>query len=144
MAHVSQLPCNGEGICMLCNTKPSDVDKLTCATCVTPWHVTCLSVRPESLASTLQWQCPDCTILPGAGAPVAPAGGSGQLVAAIRAIEADSTLSERQKAERRQLLLSGKSKKEMEDKQSNDILNLLDENVKCSFCLQLPERPVTV
>ncbi|KAM7471582.1 hypothetical protein LguiA_009765 [Lonicera macranthoides] len=143
MAHVSQLPCNGEGICMLCKTKPSDVDKLTCSTCVTPWHVTCLSVRPESLASALQWQCPDCTILPGAGAPVVPAGGSGELVAAVRVIEADSTLSERQKAERRQLLLSGNSKKETEEKQSNDILNILDENVKCSFCLHLPERPVT-
>lgn len=155
MAHVSQLPCDADGICMLCKTKPSDEDKLTCNTCVTPWHVSCLSVRPETLASTLQWECPDCTTL--VGAPVVPAAGNGvsdELVNAIRAIEADTSLTERQKAKRRQELLSGQSGSPDRDGEKdkgkekvgggNDVLELLDENFKCSFCMQLPERPVTV
>ncbi|KAM7480219.1 hypothetical protein LguiA_028432 [Lonicera macranthoides] len=155
MAHVSHLPCDADGICMLCKTKPSDEDKLTCNTCVTPWHVSCLSVRPETLASTLQWECPDCTTL--VGAQVVPAGGNGvsdDLLNAIRAIEADTSLTERQKAKRRQELLSGQSGSPDRDGEKtdkgkekvgggNDVLELLDENFKCSFCMQLPERPVT-
>ena len=31
-----------------------DDDKLT-----TPWHLRCLSVRPDTLAFALQWECPD-------------------------------------------------------------------------------------
>ncbi|KAA8540611.1 hypothetical protein F0562_024470 [Nyssa sinensis] len=160
MAHVSQLPCDGEGICMLCKNKPPDEEKLTCNTCVTPWHVSCLSVRPETLASTLRWECPDCT---DGGAPVICAGviaggndTSGKLIAAIREIEADASLTEREKAKKRQCLLSGtvessdrdgeklkngKGKEKVEG--GNDVLDLLDESLNCSFCMQLPERPVT-
>uniref|UniRef100_A0A5B7AQV8 RING-type E3 ubiquitin transferase n=1 Tax=Davidia involucrata TaxID=16924 RepID=A0A5B7AQV8_DAVIN len=164
MAQVNQLPCDGDGICMLCKNQPPDEEKLTCNTCITPWHVGCLSVRPETLASTLQWECPDCTA-PAAdgGAPMIPVGdvaggndASGKLIASIRAIEADGTLTEREKAKKRQELLSGrvessdrdgeKSKKRKGKEKvegGNDVFDLLDEGFNCSFCMQLPERPVT-
>ncbi|KAM5571505.1 E3 ubiquitin-protein ligase ORTHRUS 2-like [Rosa sericea] len=144
MAQVSQLPCDGDGVCMLCKTTPSHEDQLTCRTCVTPWHVSCLSSRPESLASTLQWECPDCSSLSG-DTPAVKSAVSGELIAAIRAIEADAALTEQQKASKRQELMSGKALPE-EDKGAgrkgvND--GVLDGIFNCSFCMQLPERPVT-
>ncbi|ONI07807.1 hypothetical protein PRUPE_5G140900 [Prunus persica] len=149
MAYVSHLPCDGDGVCMLCKTKPSDEDKLTCKTCVTPWHVACLVTRPESLASTLQWECPDCTTFSGES-PAAPAvnsAGSGELVAAIRAIENDESLTEQEKAKKRQELLSGKAEVDEDDggrqKGGRDVLDVLDKIFYCCFCMQLPERPVT-
>ncbi|KAF8408512.1 hypothetical protein HHK36_007668 [Tetracentron sinense] len=158
MAHDSQLPCDGDGICMLCKKKPSDEETLTCKTCVTPWHVSCLSVRPQTLASTLEWECPDCS--PATGYNPAPIVGksiissgsenSGDLITAIRAIEADQSLTEQEKAKKRQELMSrgvrspdlDKKKKEKMNEKS-DVLDLLDGNLNCSFCMQLPERPVT-
>ncbi|KAI8544108.1 hypothetical protein RHMOL_Rhmol08G0269700 [Rhododendron molle] len=162
MAHASQLPCDGDGICMVCKQKPPDAENLACSTCFTPWHVACLATRPETLASTLQWECPDCTMPFDGSAAVcggAGAGGgdaaSGDLVAAVRAIEADASLTERQKARRRQRLLSGqggelsdeereekrKGKEKVEDE--NDVLKVVGMALNCSFCMQLPERPVT-
>ncbi|CAA7014954.1 unnamed protein product [Microthlaspi erraticum] len=47
-------------------------------TCTTPWHASCLSSPPETLASTLLWECPDCS----------------DLMAAIHAIGADATLTD--------------------------------------------------
>lgn len=73
------------------------------------------------------------------------------LVAAIRAIEADSLLTEQQKAKKRQELLSGKTiivdengEKNKNENDSDDLLKVLDGSINCSFCMQLPERPVTV
>ncbi|XP_057970299.1 E3 ubiquitin-protein ligase ORTHRUS 2-like [Malania oleifera] len=158
MAHVSQLPCDGDGVCMLCRNKPSDEELLTCKTCVTPWHVACLPVPPPTLASTLQWDCPDCSE-PSAAAPApavliaADSSESGELLAAIRAIEADASLTERQKAAKRQQLLSGRAGSgdldgaDTENKQKaisgSDVLDLLDGSLNCAFCMQLPDRPVT-
>ncbi|KAJ7962104.1 E3 ubiquitin-protein ligase ORTHRUS 2-like [Quillaja saponaria] len=156
----NQLPCDGDGICMLCKAKPSDEEKLNCKTCATPWHAGCLSSRPDTLAATLEWDCPDCTslftdlppvsygksLLDGAGDT------SGDLIVAIRAIEADTSLTEREKAKKRQNVLSGKtaSEEDADDakmKKGNgggkDVLDVLDGSLNCSFCMQLPERPVT-
>lgn len=161
MAHASQLPCDGDGICMVCKQKPPDAENLPCSTCFTPWHVACLAAGPETLASTLQWECPDCTMpFDGSAAVCAGAGAgggdaaSGDLVAAVRAIEADASLTERQKARRRQKLLSGRggesSDEEREEKrkgkveEENDVLKVVGMALNCSFCMQLPERPVTV
>ncbi|KAL6177710.1 hypothetical protein ACLB2K_049234 [Fragaria x ananassa] len=145
MAHVIHLPCDGDGVCMLCKTTPSDEDRLTCKTCATPWHVSCLSSRPESLASTLHWECPDCSSLTG-NTPAVKSAVSGDLIAAIRAIEADAALTEQQKACKRQELMSGKAQQEEDEggagrKGVND--GVLDGIFNCSFCMQLPERPVT-
>ena len=70
------LPCEGEGICMACKNRPTAEESLTCKTCATPWHVTCLSVRPSSLADTLQWNCPDCSLLSANPVSVSGAGES--------------------------------------------------------------------
>ncbi|XP_015867878.3 E3 ubiquitin-protein ligase ORTHRUS 2 [Ziziphus jujuba] len=153
MAYVSQLPCDGDGVCMLCKTKPPVEETLMCKTCDTPWHTTCLSSPLETSLSNLEWECPDCSSLAGDDdLPVKSAGAvvSHALVAAIRAIESDGTLTELEKARKRQELLSGKAKSEEEEKKKKeadskgtDVLDVLGDSFNCSFCLQLPERPVT-
>lgn len=155
------LPCDGDGDCMVCKAKrPSEV--ILCRTCVTPWHVPCLSSPPETLAAEADWSCPDCSAPAELveAAPVAPSAGSSELIAAIRAIEADTTLSEREKARRRQKLMAGggdegegsgsggdddeDGETAKEKEKGNDVLDILDQQFNCAFCMQLPERPVTV
>ncbi|XP_031386734.1 E3 ubiquitin-protein ligase ORTHRUS 2 [Punica granatum] len=148
MAHVSQLPCDGDGICMVCKENPSAEETLTCKTCATPWHVGCLaaSSRPPTMADAASWECPDCNCVDPVPVSAAP-GGSSDLLAAIRAIEADSSLSEQEKARRRQELLcggAGPSSSGFDPKRTvNDVLDIIDGSLNCSFCMQLPERPVT-
>lgn len=154
MAHVNQLPCDGDGICMVCKLKPPTEETLTCKTCATPWHVACLSSgRPDTMADALTWECPDCS--PNAVAvdavPVAAlSGGSADLLLAIRAIESDASLSEQEKAKRRQELLGGlcgpsdAAGEANLKKSNNDVLDIIDGRLNCSFCMQLPDRPVTV
>ncbi|MQL78777.1 hypothetical protein Taro_011207 [Colocasia esculenta] len=148
------LPCDPDGVCMVCKTKPLLEECIPCSTCVTPWHPPCLSRPPESLASIASWECPDCAA-PASGTPgKAPAAGAESgLVAAIRAIEADAGMTERQKARKRQELLSGGAPELSGDDEGDDmkrgkraetdVLDLLGEKFKCSICMQLPERPVT-
>ncbi|EOX99609.1 SRA-YDG - like 2 [Theobroma cacao] len=157
MALVSQLPCDGDGICMICKNKPSPEDTLTCKTCATPWHVTCLpsSARPQTIAEALRWDCPDCSLTDHPHPPIAEkTGSSDELVAAVRAIQSDDSLTELEKARRRQELVSGggarsssddgeKAKNKEGINDDNDVLAILDENINCSICMQLPERPVT-
>ncbi|GMQ11205.1 hypothetical protein CsSME_00053932 [Camellia sinensis var. sinensis] len=50
MAYSSNLPCDGDGICMICKKKSAEDETITCKTCVTPWHVTYLSTPPQTLA----------------------------------------------------------------------------------------------
>ncbi|KAG9148879.1 hypothetical protein Leryth_024640 [Lithospermum erythrorhizon] len=156
MAHVSliPLPLDSDGVCMVCKTTPSEETTLTCVTCATPWHVACLKSLPETLAFALKFECPDCSG-EGGGAPVAEGaptvvgGAEGELMRRVREIEADSGLSEAEKAKRRQELLGGKGKAKMEDEDEEgeekeyDVLKVLHESFKCCFCMQLPERPVT-
>ncbi|GMJ06615.1 ORTHRUS 2, VARIANT IN METHYLATION 1 [Hibiscus trionum] len=149
MAHDSiQLPCDGDGACMRCKVTPPAEETLTCCTCATPWHVTCLASPPETLASTLQWHCPDCSGDPLPSAAASLDGSSGELFAAIRAIEADGSLTEKEKARKRQELVSGRVEED-EDKEKkgkgedSSFLDVLDGSINCSFCMQLPERPVT-
>ncbi|KAK6930736.1 SRA-YDG [Dillenia turbinata] len=152
MAPQIQLPCDGDGICMICKLTPSVEETLTCNTCATPWHVSCLSRRPETLPETLQWCCPDCSDFH----PIAPApttggdsrmsGGTGDdLVSKVRAIEADPTLTDPEKARRRQEVLGGDAMKKAGKRTSgdNEASNILDGGLNCSFCMHLPERPVT-
>ncbi|OMO57876.1 Zinc finger, RING-type [Corchorus capsularis] len=151
MAHVSiQLPCDGDGACMRCKSTPPPEETLTCTMCATPWHVPCLASPIESLESTLQWHCPDCSgdVLPSAVAVVD--GNSSKLVAAIKAIEADASLTEKEKARKKQELVSGRAaddgdidKKGKGKEVENTVLDVLGGNLNCSFCMQLPERPVT-
>ncbi|KAL5748819.1 hypothetical protein ACOSQ2_026116 [Xanthoceras sorbifolium] len=154
MANVVQLPCDGDGLCMRCKTKPPTEETISCCTCVTPWHVSCLIEPLQTLASSLSWVCPDCSGLM-ESVPSGSAVGGGDLVAAIRAIEADETLTEREKARKRQELVSGrveevdeedekKRKRKGKGKASeDDVWDLLLSSFDCSFCMQLLERPVT-
>ncbi|KAG0498490.1 hypothetical protein HPP92_003181 [Vanilla planifolia] len=150
------LPCDGDGLCMACKTKTPEQEAVTCRICATPWHVPCLSNPPKTLAAVAEWQCPDCSLPYGnapPSIPLAPAGAAGDLVARIRAIEADQSLTETEKAKKRQELMSGVAAKEggneeeehgvKKDGGENDVLGLLDDEFNCAFCMRLPERPVT-
>ncbi|XP_071701979.1 E3 ubiquitin-protein ligase ORTHRUS 2-like [Rutidosis leptorrhynchoides] len=156
MANGNDLPCDGEGCCMICKINPPEEEKITCKTCVTPWHLDCLSARPQTLADAAQWECPDCTNLVSATAPSSSVASgsepSAALITAIRAIESDASLSDQEKAKRRQQLMSGGTSgdgdKPADEKKEtvgggHDVLKLLSGSFNCSFCMQLPERPVT-
>ncbi|GAA0139453.1 ubiquitin-protein ligase [Lithospermum erythrorhizon] len=158
MGPVLNLPCDGEGMCMVCKEIPGPTETLTCKTCVTPWHVSCVSEsgRPKTMEDTVSWECPDCSFtVSGAesenlvGGFQLGSGGSEDLVGKIRAIEGDSSLSEMEKARLRQELLSGKVNGEEDEEGKkkvnggSEVLDILDESFNCSFCMQLPERPVT-
>ncbi|GAU11725.1 hypothetical protein TSUD_74760 [Trifolium subterraneum] len=142
---MAELPCDPEGICMVCKQKPLETETLVCRTCVTPWHVPCL---PLVRTTILDWECSDCSqpvdnINHVADVPAPPI--AGDLVSAIRAIENDNSLTDEQKAKKRQELVGGSSKSTTEtiNRRSNGLLDLFDGSVNCSFCMQLPERPVT-
>ncbi|KAK1295520.1 E3 ubiquitin-protein ligase ORTHRUS 2 [Acorus calamus] len=156
MAHISDLPCDGDGMCMLCKEKPPEEERLLCRTCVTPWHVACLTVKPETLASVADWECPDCSAPPptadagipaaaaaAAGVTAASAGSSGELIAAIRVIEADATLSEAEKARRRQRLLGGDGGAEGEVRTRGCEGESDCASFRCSICIEILDRPVT-
>ncbi|GER48548.1 zinc finger C3HC4-type RING finger family protein [Striga asiatica] len=141
-----QLPLDADGACMLCKVKPTEEATLTCAMCATPWHVDCLSVLPETMSSAISFECPDCSGEGLDGGP-APLDLEKQvLFTKIREIEADVSLSEREKARRRQELLSGNVNGEsgdVKEEKENDVLGVLGESFKCCYCMELPERPVT-
>ncbi|GKE32995.1 E3 ubiquitin protein ligase ORTHRUS 2-like protein [Tanacetum coccineum] len=138
---------------MICKLIPPSQQTLTCKTCATPWHLTCLSSPPLTLS---EWDCPDCNsdLFP-SHAPFHAPPVEGTLTGAIRAIECDVSLSEMEKARRRQRLLSGAGNeigggddvagKDVAGSSSSgsDVLKLLSGSFNCSFCMQLPERPVT-
>lgn len=143
MAHVSDLPCDGDGVCMVCKQKAPEGETLTCKTCATPWHVACLTAGPKTLADAAHWECPDCSDL---SAPsVNPAVCGGSLVEKIRVIESDVSLNDREKAKRRQELLSGGAGDEKEKGVgSGDVSGILGDKFNCSICMQLLDKPVSV
>ncbi|CAA0828962.1 Unknown protein [Striga hermonthica] len=51
---VVQLPCDGNGVCMVCGAKG---ETLSCKT----WHIICLAAPPETLSEAAQGDCPDCS-----------------------------------------------------------------------------------
>nr|XP_016447832.1 PREDICTED: E3 ubiquitin-protein ligase ORTHRUS 2-like [Nicotiana tabacum] len=148
MASINQLPIDGEGVCMLCKETPSQEKRVTCVTCVTPWHMDCLENPPVTLSFVVNFECPDCagTGLTGAAAPP-PASAGGELVAKIREIEANTSMTEEEKAKRRQEIVSGKqhqnNENEEDENEEKDVLAVLDESIKCPFCYMLLDRPVT-
>lgn len=80
--------------------------------------------------------------------------GSDDLITAIRAIESDGSLTVQEKAKRRQELMckgaqpsdgdEGMNPKKETIHGDDDVVGIFDNNLYCSFCMQLPERPVTV
>ncbi|KAM5568364.1 E3 ubiquitin-protein ligase ORTHRUS 2-like [Rosa sericea] len=152
---VSVLPCN-DGLCMMCKQMPSPEEILPCNTCTSPWHVSCLSVRPDTVAEALDWECPDCA--PAADSEQAAVnsvgargdgGGDDGLIAAIKALQADESLTEREKARKRQALMSktallpSDSDGADSEKKMNGGNDALLRSFCCTICMHLPERPVT-
>ncbi|RDX75256.1 E3 ubiquitin-protein ligase ORTHRUS 2, partial [Mucuna pruriens] len=133
---MAQLPCDSDGVCMVCKQKPSPSETLACRTCATPWHLSCLPSPPLSLSDT-HWDCPDCCADSFHHHPVAPAA---DLLSAIRAIQSDASLTDQEKAKKRQELVGGSSHPSGDNNKTKDIF---DGTLNCAFCMQLPERPVT-
>lgn len=155
---MADLPCDGDGVCMVCKTVPPDSDVLLCNGCVSPWHMQCLN-PPLTAPPTGDWFCPDCSLptQDNQSQPVAVNKSSSvpddDLISQIRAIQADPNLSEDEKARKRQELMARGSSKQPEsggevkgsnrEAKRNKVLEMFDESLNCTFCMQLPERPVT-
>eukprot|EP01018_Ginkgo_biloba_P017439 Gb_06456 [translate_table: standard] len=151
---MGELPCDGDGVCMLCKRIPSESDIIVCSTCSTPWHTHCLN-PPITALPTSEWFCPDCSLptldheepttkLSSISTP------NNDLLSSIRTIQSNPNLSEEEKARKRQeLMTKGVTAHQIsiqsdgKRKQNNHVLELFDESLKCIFCMQLPERPVT-
>lgn len=138
---MAQFPCDSNGVCMVCKQKPLETETLHCITCVTPWHFTCLPLAPTTI---VDWECPDCSQPSLAADSLAPSI-AGDLVSSIRAIENDPSLTDEEKAKKRQELVGGSStESEAINRGCNDSLDIFNESLNCSICMQLLERPVTV
>ncbi|GLJ04851.1 hypothetical protein SUGI_0004740 [Cryptomeria japonica] len=157
---MADLPCDGDGVCMVCKVVPPDCDVLLCNSCVSPWHMQCLN-PPLTAVPVGDWFCPDCSITNHEDQQrpcgVKSASDGDDLISQIRAIQADPNLTEDEKAKKRQALMArgqGKKKAKEDEKgeeeevkvsrpRRNELLELFDESLNCIFCMQLPERPVT-
>lgn len=121
------LPCDSNGECMVCKKATWEEETLTCNTCGTPWHLPCLGTSMP--AHTSYWDCPDCFSLPNQSiSHIAPA--------------VDPSKHQKGKAPER--LFSVPNFKEDDVVNNNQFLKLFEESLKCSFCMQLPQSPVTV
>ena len=150
------LPLDPSGTCMCCKEKPKPDACLRCGSCASPWHIKCLRTQPTHRPEDT-WMCPDCDGTAegsGNGGCVA-SDGEQNLSQQLRSIENDSSLTDDQKAKRRQEHFRGPeqadgqpSKKqkvsEIAAKNGSSALEILDEKMNCIFCLQVVDRPVTV
>ncbi|KAK4362091.1 hypothetical protein RND71_017332 [Anisodus tanguticus] len=72
--------------------------KVTCIACVAPWHMDCPENPPVTLTSVVNFKCPDCAGTGFGGAPAPPpVSAGGELVAKVREIEADTSMTEEEK-----------------------------------------------
>ncbi|XWS51515.1 hypothetical protein CRYUN_Cryun12cG0182400 [Craigia yunnanensis] len=169
---------DGDDLCMLCKTKPNDGEKLMpCILCEAPWHMPCLlSLREFNSYSGDLWGCPECpnrikddkelVLLPpkntAASSSFSP--GDNTMVAKVLAIQADESLTEEEKARKRQELLSertvdpeeaqdgqkkkGKEKWKGKEKTMVEPIyeasEVCDESFNCTICLNMLDRPVTM
>lgn len=156
------MPCETlDGPCMVCKIVPPNHQVLICDGCGSGWHMQCL-VPPLSSAPDGEWKCVDCE--PGTVTLADPPSGMAEngIVNQVRAIHADSSLSEEEKARRimnlhcptalqmpRDTALSGQGsdgrgrRSEVRTKKTA-AMDQLNENLKCMICLNLVDRPVTV
>ncbi|WJX72090.1 RING-type E3 ubiquitin transferase [Trifolium repens] len=132
-----QLPCDSDGHCMVCKNNPPYTEILPCRTCAAPWHIPCLLIPPTTF---LDWDCPDCCT-PQQNNHAPPL--AENLISAIQAIQSDISLTEVEKAIKCQKLVGGSSKLHSDNNKSNGVHDIFDGTLNCSFCMQLPERPIT-
>ena len=173
MSTMADLPCDADGMCMVCKIIPPDGDVLLCGSCCSPWHMRCLN-PPLECVPLDDWSCPDCAPLslssttPATAVKALPPS-EDTLVGKIRAIQADDKLTDDEKAKRRQELMSkglhdhfpvsnktdaahnknrdaknNDTDGKKQEQPRNETLELLDQSLNYIFCMQLPERPVTV
>ncbi|KAL4384243.1 hypothetical protein GQ457_15G007100 [Hibiscus cannabinus] len=158
---VIQMP-GDDAFCMLCNTGSNFGEALTlCGVCQAPWHQSCLGLSREShFISDDDSGCPECENRVAASSFAAP---ENTMISKILAIQADKSLTEEEKARKRQELVSGRSAVEPDDKGEENkgkvdtlkdkakvttkpnkgVSKVSDESFNCSICLNMPERPVT-
>ncbi|KAG6547454.1 hypothetical protein Mapa_010902 [Marchantia paleacea] len=155
-----QMPCETlDGPCMVCKIVPPNHQVLICDGCGSGWHMQCL-IPPLDSAPDGEWKCVDCEpgTVPLAAGPAVPENG---MVAQVRAIQADSSLTEEEKARRimnlhcptalqipRDTAISGHGNDGRERRsevrtKKNAAMDQLNENLKCMICLNLVDRPVT-
>lgn len=154
---MAELPCDADGMCMVCKATPSDAEVLLCNSCCSPWHMSCLN-PPMPCVPAGDWFCPDCE--PSSQAAAAAAEGAAStntngaaalgddVVSRIRAIRADPNLSEQEKARKCQDVMTntangGQSAGAQDKFKKHEMLEIFDENLNCIFCMQLADRPVT-
>ncbi|KAK1373260.1 hypothetical protein POM88_029453 [Heracleum sosnowskyi] len=121
------LPCDSNGECMVCKKATWEEETLTCNTCATPWHLPCLGTSMP--AHTSYWECPDCFSLPNQS---------------ISHIAPTVDLSKHFKGKTKEHLITLPNFKEDDVANNNQVLELFEESLKCSFCMQLPQSPVTI
>ncbi|KAL5067466.1 hypothetical protein RYX36_018353 [Vicia faba] len=137
-----QLPCDSDGVCMICNKPPLEIEILHCTTCATPWHVPCLPLLPLKI---FDWICIDCSQPvdnnPFTDAPTSPiACGLGSTT---HAIENDTSLTG-EVARKHHKLIGGSSKPPIENNNNcNEVFDVFNSRLNCTFCQHLPERPIT-
>lgn len=124
------LPCDSNGECMVCKKATWEEEILTCNTCATPWHLPCLGNSKP--AHTSYWECPDCFSLPN------------QSISAIPHIVPAADPSKHQNGKTQEHLYTLPNFKEDDVVNNNQVLEIFEESLKCSFCMQLPQSPVTV
>ncbi|XP_074353184.1 E3 ubiquitin-protein ligase ORTHRUS 2-like isoform X2 [Apium graveolens] len=124
------LPCDSNGECMVCKKATWEEEILTCNTCATPWHLPCLGNSMP--AHTSYWECPDCFSLPN------------QSISAISQIAPAVVPSKPRKGKTQEHLFTLPNFKEDDVVNNNQVLEIFEESLKCSFCMQLPQSPVTI
>ncbi|XP_024539605.1 E3 ubiquitin-protein ligase ORTHRUS 2 [Selaginella moellendorffii] len=131
-----ELACEN-GRCLVCKREPPEQEILPCASCGCLWHLQCLKT-PKTLGDVRpDWECPDCEYDPASSGKPPPSGGGGDkaLVTKIREINADNTLSDVQKAAKRQKLLSNGAVPAGSQEDRDELI--------CIFCQGPLDRPVT-
>lgn len=103
----NDLPCNGDGVCMICNATPS-IEEMLCAHFVLLHGTTCiylcwlytklLNLLP--LGSVLIAQSPPSADGDACPSAIVISGGTSDLIISIKAIETDPSLTDENKAKK--------------------------------------------
>ncbi|XVE63777.1 hypothetical protein DITRI_Ditri07aG0047100 [Diplodiscus trichospermus] len=158
-----RLSHDDDDICTLCKTKATNGETLIpCTICQALWHQPCLvSARESFFHSSVELGCPECNNHfedPDIDGSPSFSPGDCTTIAKILAIQADESLTEDEKARKRQELLSSRSVDEDGEKKNgmeklkgkattvvpnHEESKVSDESFNCSICLNMLDKPVT-
>jgi len=110
-----------KGVCMTCKETVREFETLLCKTCKISWHMPCLLLPPGTI---YDWECLDCS------EPID-----------INIVATSPSLNDEEKAEICEELVVSSTENNIG---SNGVLDIFDHSINCSYCMELPERPVTV